>query len=210
MNAKLGTSWLAVAFGLLLACAASAETIVLVGDSISAGVGASSPRRAYAWQLERSLSRSHRVVNYSRGGWAVSGEVGISDPANFLGAAALWPDVVVIALGTNDYGVGVPLEDFIAGYEAALQTLGPVETVVCVTPYRRSDLSEATPNTAGLLLDDYRTAVHGVCEADGRIVLDGIEAMPSESMLGDGLHPNDVGHNRIAKWMERELTGILD
>jgi hypothetical protein len=83
----------------LWAGAASAGTIVLVGDSISAGVGASSPRQAYAWRLERSLSTRHRVVNYSRPGWSVRGDVGVFNPTNFAGAAALWPDVVVLALG---------------------------------------------------------------------------------------------------------------
>jgi len=210
VTAKLGSVSLGLAFSLPLACAASAGTIVLIGDSISAGAGASAPRRAYAWQLERSLSRRHRVVNYARGGGSVRGDVGSVDPADFPGAAALRPDVVVIALGTNDYAVGVPLDEFGAGYEAALQTFRFAETVVCVTPYRRSDLSEATLNSAGSRPDDYRNAVHEVCEADGRRVLDGIEALPSQSMLGDGLHPNDVGHARIAKWLEQELAEILD
>ncbi len=210
MKTKLVAAWLTLACSALLAHTASAATIVLVGDSISAGDGSSSPRRAYAWQLERSLSRRHRVVNYSRGAWSVSGTAGIVDPAHFPGAALLFPAVVVIILGTNDYAVGVPLDAFLAGYQAALGTFGNVETVVCVTPYRRSDLSEATPNSAGLLPLDYREAVRAACEADGRIALDGFEALPSESLLGDGLHPNDAGHHRIAKWLTAELSEILD
>jgi len=202
--------FLALACALLVGCAASAETVVLVGDSISAGAGASSPRRAYAFQLEQALSRRHRVVNYSRGGWTVEGNAAVFNPASFPGAAALWPDVVVIALGTNDYGVGVPLDEFSAGYASALDSLASIPTVVCVTPYRRSDLSETTLNAAGLLPSAYRGAVRAACEAAGRIVLDGFEAMPSESLLADGLHPNDAGHARIAKWLEKALRPILD
>jgi len=122
----------------------------------------------------------------------------------------LWPNVVVIALGTNDYVSDVSLRKFAAGYRAALNKLSSVATVVCVTPYRRSDRSEARPNAVGLLPNAYREAVRSVCEERGRIVLDGFEALPSESYLADGLHPNDAGHQRIAEWLEQRLIEILD
>jgi lysophospholipase L1-like esterase len=201
---------LLLAGALLVAARASAETIVLVGDSISAGAGASSPKRAYAFRLERALVREHRVVNYSRGGWSVAADVGVIDPADVPGAAALAPDVVVLALGTNDYGGGLPLDDFRAGYQAALEALAAVGTVVCVTPYRRSDAWEATRNAAGGVPSDYRAAVRAACEAAGRIPLDGFEALPSQAFLPDGIHPNDAGHSRIAKWLEKALAPILE
>lgn len=79
-----------------------------------------------------------------------------------------------------------------------------------MTPFRRSDDSEATPDAAGLRPQDYRTAVHDVCEAEGRIPLDGFEALSSEALLADGLHPNDAGHRRMARWLERALRAVLD
>jgi lysophospholipase L1-like esterase len=203
---------------LALACAtppsapappAPISTLVLFGDSITVGAGASTPEHAYAYRLAQALAARHRVVGYARGGWTVAGRRSFAMPAFARGAWTLSPDAVVIALGTNDYSLGVPLARFESAYRAILVLFDGVESVVCVTPFRRSETDEATANPAGLFPRDYRAAVRAVCEAAGRPVLDGFAALPSDAFLADGLHPNDAGHERIAEWLEEGLRGVL-
>jgi lysophospholipase L1-like esterase len=186
------------------------STLVLLGDSITVGMGASTPEHAYAFRLAEALAARQRVVGYARGAWTVAGRGGFARPAFARGARSLSPDAVVIALGTNDYNLGVPLARFESAYRAILVLFDGVASVVCVTPFRRADADEATPNAAGLLPRDYREAVRAACEAKGRPVLDGFAALPSEAFLADGLHPNDAGHERIAEWLEEGLRETLE
>lgn len=96
----------------VLAAPASAGTVLVFGDSLSAGYGLS---RGQGWVdlLARDLAPRHRVVNASVSGETTAG--GLSRLPQVL--ARHTPDVVVLELGGNDGLRGLPVETMYANLE---------------------------------------------------------------------------------------------
>lgn len=183
-------------------------TLVVIGDSISTGAAASGPDKGYVALLTKRLT-GHSLINCSRGGWSVHATRDYVEPAYIGGVAALWPNSIVIVLGTNDFSVSEPLEEFRAGYRALLDRLlralvDPLGHLFCVTPFPRLDEDRA--NTAGHVLDDYRLVVQEECSMARGIPLDGSQAVPAAvAYFSDTIHPNDRGHASIAAWLLEQL-----
>lgn len=100
--------WMLFAMALLLpACAQAAQTVLVVGDSLSAGYGM---RQDEAWPvlLGARLAASNldaRVVNAS-----ISGDTSASGRSRLPAALERYrPSVVVLALGANDGLRGLPV-----------------------------------------------------------------------------------------------------
>ena len=205
--------WLTFLLLLLFAFASSAhaQKLVVFGDSISAGAAATRQSNTYVDRLSHRINKNWRTFNYSRGGWAVAGSIGFVHPAFIDGALHLFPSVVLIALGTNDFAVSVPLDTFTTSYQLIVERFANffgVGQVFCLTPiYSKNG---ATPNAVGATLADYREVIATECSAAGGIVLDGLEAMPtSDAFLADQTHPNDRGHRAMARWLHRALRPYL-
>jgi lysophospholipase L1-like esterase len=184
---------------------------VIFGDSISVGGNATRGNRTWVARLARKTTR-YSILNYSRNAWSVCSSEWLVGPAYIEGMTALWPTAVLVALGTNDYAVGSPVEAFRVDYrnilERAVAWPFGAEKVFCLTPLSR--FGEDVPNDAGLVLDDYRLVIEQECEQAGGRVLDGRAMMPNSSVyLADGLHPNDRGHREIAKRLWKELGDEL-
>jgi lysophospholipase L1-like esterase len=179
-------------------------TIVIVGDSISTGAAASRADKGYVARLTSEI-HDHSVMNYSRGGWSVHATRTYVGPANVAGVPPLWPRVIILALGTNDFSVDEPLEDFRTGYRSLLRALlsaleVPLDELFCITPFSRLD--EDRENKVGHVLDDYRRVIEEECSMVAGIPLDGSRAVPPcGAYFGDVVHPNDRGHARIAAWL---------
>jgi len=187
------------------------DPLVVFGDSISVGGNVTKGNRTWVARLARK-AKNYSILNYSRGAWSVCGHGWLVSPAYVDGMTALWPTAVLIALGTNDYGVSSPIEDFRLAYRSMLErTVGwpfGADKVFCLTPFPR--LNEDVPNDAGLVLDDYRFVIEQECEETGGRVLDGRAMMPNlAAYLPDGLHPNDRGHAEIARRLWKELRDEL-
>lgn len=197
---------------LLIASHAQAGNVVIFGDSISVGASADTGAQAYAARLAGKITTADYLLNYSRGGWAVLGDVGIVDPASVSGLLQMWPHTVIIALGTNDFSVEVPVDDFAVAYASMLARLRAWNAsmkLVCVTPFPRID--EAA-NADGVPLAAYRSAIETACWNAGGYALDGKSAIPEPitDYLVDGLHPNNAGHRKIANWLWPQLKSILN
>lgn len=95
-------------FFILFAGTAQAATILVWGDSLSAGYGLR-PDQAWPTLLQTRLAREgfpHRVVNAS-----VSGETSAGGRSRLPAALARYrPDVLILALGANDGLRGLPPE----------------------------------------------------------------------------------------------------
>lgn len=78
--------------------------IVCVGNSITEGYGNSSQRMAWPAQLERLLGDAYSVGNYGKSGYCMGKNTDWSywTTSNFTNAKAANPDILIIALGTND------------------------------------------------------------------------------------------------------------
>ena len=78
--------------------------IACVGNSITEGYGNSSQRMAWPGQLERLLGGSYAVGNYGKSGYCLGKKTDWSfwNTDNFTNAKAMNPDILIMALGTND------------------------------------------------------------------------------------------------------------
>ena len=123
-------------------------------------------------------------------------------------------DLICIAGGTNDFGHNKPIGisssdnfyDFYGAYKIMIdwiQENRPNATLFCMTPLHRE--GDQTENTLGYVLEDYVNVIRDVCEDRGVPVLDLFsrgELNPNISshkslFATDGLHPNQIIHDRL-------------
>lgn len=177
-----------------------------LGDSLTAGYNASTPDRGYRSLVMAELARYGPVAE--SGTWVPGARLQkVADIAPPLGEANR---LIVVELGTNDAAEpSTPVEDFQNQYRDLLtrtRTTAPNTPIICLGTWLGPD---SQGNTAGLDLD---RAIRNECLAQGGIYLrlDGLFAVEDNRgpagipAVGDGdvsdiFHPNDVGHQRIAK-----------
>ena len=180
--------------------------MVVVGDSVAAGFSAGRADATLVHHLA-ALRPSWFIANYSAGG-ASMGPYALRASENASAILPLWPQVVVIMLGTNDCGFAVPLPAFRKSYEEFVDLLlkyyQPV--VVCVTPLLQQD--EMQQNRAGHTMPEYRAVIGEVCSGRGLGVIDGRGLLPLERRyFADvgSVHPNADGYALFARNLAREL-----
>ena len=161
---------------------ASHECLYVLGDSISAGIGASGER---TWP--RSLGDRYRiaVVNLARAGATTP------DAVEYAGGVEAQRAVVLIEIGGNDLLSGVPAEE----YETSLRSL-----------LARLSGSEHALVMCGLPLPPFH---NGYGKAQRRLATEfGVTLIPKRmfaSVLSasgatiDGLHLSESGHERMAE-----------
>lgn len=142
------------------------------------------------------------------------------DPAN--------TDGIVIFAGTNDWSHGdeVSYSDFLAGVRSVFdycQTNLTNVPVVVMTPIHR--VNDTVPNsTTGKTLQDYAEAIKDICTEYGIICIDTMQLSGShpdnannravffnrdDSETNDGVHPNRLIHQRLARNIGETLNGIV-
>ena len=79
-------------------------TVVCVGNSITDGYGNTSRRMAWPAQMNRLIGASYDVQNYGVSGTTMGRQSGVSywDTSSYTKAKNADPDILIIALGTND------------------------------------------------------------------------------------------------------------
>ena len=102
MRSILSKVLLSASLGLLLQ-PASAATVLVFGDSLSAGYGLS-PGQGWVSLLAKEMGAKHRIINASISGETTAG--GLAPPDAL---ARHRPDIVVLELGANDGLRGLPL-----------------------------------------------------------------------------------------------------
>lgn len=200
------------------------KKIVFLGDSITQGHGTSSNSTRYPDLLEKT--EGIRAVNLGIGGTRIAKQPGDNerkdlDYCSRVGTVDTDADVIVVFGGTNDFGHGfAPIgnpEDrdentFIGALHllfSSLITRCPDAVIVVVTPLHR--LNEDDPHgdvkpEEVLPLSGYVSLIKETAAYYSLPVLDlwsvsGIQPkvpVMREKYMPDGLHPNDLGHKRIA------------
>ena len=208
-----------------------------LGDSITEGVGASSPDAVYHSVLKERCGLAE-ALNYGISGTRIARQ-----KKTYMEAIA-WDrdfisripeiredvDAIVVFGGTNDYDHGDAylgsfddrsVYTFYGALHVLLETLikkFPDKTIIYMTPLHRSDERDHTSVKVykGHKLCEYVSAIKEVCAYYSVPVLDlyataGMNpCIPEQSELyfADGLHPNDNGYRRIAERLEAFLRSL--
>jgi len=182
-----------------------AKKVVAIGDSYSAGTGASSP--SLGWVSIMSRTRDWNVTNLARGGTGYVSSVQVnaqnacgldycpSYPEMIADAVKISPQVVVVAGGRNDAKVqpsdeAAAIHDFYSQLHAAL----PQATIVALNPWWDDAGAPASLELMKAAVADAAAAAGGKFVDSGQ-PLDG----KPELLTTDSVHPNDKGHAALAK-----------
>ena len=183
---------------------------VVYGDSVAEGWIASAP--ALAWPAVAGREQGLDVVNLGYAG-AARGEIASAEQV-----AELEADLITVCHGTNcwtrtPHSVGLFREGVVAFLDV-LRQAHPTTPILVVSPVVRPD-AEATPNRLGASLAALREAMEDVVErriagGDARLrLIPGLALIPAEE-LGDGIHPDDAGHRRMAGVIGAAARAMID
>lgn len=183
----------------------AADTILVVGDSISSGYGL---RQREAWPalLEQRLAENGyqcHVINAS-----ISGDTSAGGRARLAASLATHrPRVVIIALGGNDGLRGLPpsrLRENLSAMAAMARAAGALPVIAGM---------EMPPNFGA----SYRTAFHDAFrdaahEAHAVLVPFLLEGFGSDRtrFQTDGIHPNAIGQRSIIDTVWATLRPVLE
>lgn len=213
----------------------SKKNVYFLGDSITEGVGASCIEEKCYVSLFKARYPEANIQNYGVGGTRIArkkqtpSEYPVWDDDFNMRADRMDEnaDLVVIFGGTNDYGHGDAVlgkfgdKDVYTFYGATytlfekLLTKYPNAKFLVLTPLHR--LGEIVPNALGNVLQDYRKALLETAEYFSFPVLDlfatsGMNpqvAKVQETMMPDGLHPNDAGYQRLFELIDQAIKYTL-
>lgn len=179
--------------------------VVIVGDSIACGAGADVPTRE-GWTMLLRDAYPGSVAIEAWGGRSLFQEAsdGTARAAFVQKIVTQNPDVIWLAIGTNDYGgVGFgeqSASDFGADYAALLDDLHAALPAALI--YAESMLPRASEaaNNFGNTLPQYRTPIFTACATrpwatfvDGTAVTGWVNGT---DLSGDGVHPTTSGHGK--------------
>ena len=183
---------------------AQAATVLVLGDSLSAGYGL---RAEDAWpaHLQRkleSLPGGHRVINASVSGETTAG--GRSRLPHALETHS--PDIVVIELGANDGLRGLPLATMQANLLAMIDAAQSAQVAVVLIGM------QLPPNYGPNYANKFHEVFARVAESRDvpfvPFLLDGFAA-DREMFQNDGIHPTAAAQPRILENVWPALAPLL-
>ena len=209
-------------------------TAYFVGDSITAGSGINKKYYEHIGEiLSLQAANAHGI-----GGSCISAQSDYgSGNTPLINRYRSIPnvDLIVVFMGTNDYGHETPLGTIQDSTDISfcgalnviipgIQKQNPNSQLIFVTPMHRYGFGtskitgakftdDSLPNGRGHCLADYVNAIKSVCAKYGVPVIDLFSICPinpsiksdKDAYFPDGLHPNDAGHEIIAKVLAEQL-----
>ncbi|MBO6537824.1 MAG: arylesterase [Rhizobiaceae bacterium] len=179
--------------GLSAAFSAEPAKIVAFGDSLTAGYGLS-PGESFPEKLEQSLQqKGHDVVIANAG---VSGDTSSGGLQRLDWSVPDDTDLVILELGANDMLRGIAPSITRSNLDEMIAKLREREIEVLLVgmlaaPNLGPDYAEAFNPIYPELASEYELALYP-------FFLDGVAAQP-QLLLGDGMHPNAEGVDRMVE-----------
>ena len=185
---------------------AHADTILVFGDSISAGYGLPNEQTGWVWLLDERVTEhglSYQVVNES-----VSGETTGGGLARLPGALKRHnPQFLVLELGGNDalrgYSIAAMRENLLSMVRLAKGQGAEVILAGMMVP----------PNYGPRYSREFQEVFTQVAETSGSLLipflLEGIATDPS-LMQSDGIHPNADAQSLIRDIVWEALKPLLE
>ena len=199
-----GLLTLGLALSGLVHAATAANTILVLGDSLSAGYGVKVDATWVAL-LERRLARQgygYRVVNAS-----ISGETTGGARARLPRTLELHkPAIVVLELGGNDGLRGLPLKQVRSNFEYMIEAARAAKAEVVLVGMRMP------PNYGPQYADSFH-ALYGELAKKYDVpwvdfFLDGV-ALDDNLMQADGIHPNAAAQPKLLDNLWPALSKVL-
>jgi sialate O-acetylesterase len=198
----------------IAASAADPIRVVCIGNSITNGAG-TTDRNVYSYpaHLAGLLGSGYNVLNCGNSGKTMSpqtGETSYWTQVSFTNAKNFNPDIVTIALGTNDATSGNwPSrrdrfhDDYVAMIQAFRQGGKNPQIFVCMPPPSTSGGRE--PN-----FPEMRQIIRTVAQEMGTDTIDFYNTLLPyfPATFPDALHPNNDGASLMATVVYRALTGV--
>ena len=215
------------------------KTAVFVGDSITYGVGTEEGKRY--WELLENELNLSSVTGMGISGSCISAQSDYGTRNTpLINRYNNIPnkDLIVVFMGTNDYGHETPLgtitdEEDISFYGAlnviipALKEAHKNSRIVFVTPMHRYGFGKSNitgnsftydnvKNGVGYTLKDYVDAIKEVCDSYSIPVIDlfSVDNLDPSNVdiknkyFPDGLHPNSEGHKIMANLLKDNFSII--
>lgn len=171
---------------------ASLRRLVILGDSITAGLGLPADQ-AYPSLLQARLDaqgQGWQVVNAG-----VSGDTSAGGLRRLEWAMAEGAAIVVVALGGNDALRGLPVDDLRSNLDTIVTRAQAAGAQVVLAGM------QAPPNTGPEYATAFRAVYPGIAKARGVVLLpfllDGVAGVETLNQA-DGIHPNQEGARRVA------------
>jgi lysophospholipase L1-like esterase len=175
--------------------------LVAFGDSITVGVGASAPDRAYAALVAAAYGRC--LVNR-----AASGSRIVEQLAAIKATPLLPTDLVVFLAGYNDMRAGTPLDEYGAMFDEALGRLRPASVIVgtCLrmSPFGYTTGAPTWSHGGDDAVDAINAVIVPMAARHGCRIANTTDAYDPTN-TNDFSHPNDAGHAQIAAVMVARL-----
>lgn len=182
-------------------------TVAFLGTSLTAGYGID-PGEAFPALIQRKIDSAglrFRVVNAGVSGETSAGALRRMDWV--LSQAS--PEVLVIETGANDGLRGQDPDSLRANLEAIIALARQERSV----PVLLLVGMEALPNLGPVYAERFRAVFPAVARETGiaflPFLLEGVAGVDSLNQ-GDGIHPNEAGHARVAAHLWRALRPILE
>lgn len=182
-----------------------AARILAFGDSLTAGKDLPDPdQEAYPAALERLLNEKGYAVSVINAGR--SGDTTFDALARLDYHLADGPDIVIVALGSNDTFQGKRLSDIEKNLEVAVSRVQAkgVRAILCGM--------KTFPNMGPEYAGGYEAIFPRVAQKHGAplvpFLLEGVAGDPSLN-LADGIHPNARGHERMAQNLLPAVLEVL-
>lgn len=177
--------------------------ILILGDSLTEGYGVEK-EEAFPALLDAKLKKWEDRFEVVNGG--SSGSTSASGVRRLKWYAKAQPDIVLLALGSNDGLRGVKAEETRKNVEEAiLFCRGKGWKVLMaglkVPPNYGAEYASAFENVYTGLAERYRLPMAG-------FLLEGVAGEPGMNQA-DGIHPNELGHERIAENLFRFFKTLL-
>ena len=204
---------LAVSAGVLRAESPKTRTVIVFGDSITAGNALPADQREQAWVkiVERESKGKLKIINEGKGGRPTNSVAEFDAMLPRVGR----PDLLAIALGTNDSRditaecVPKAVANIRAMVEHARKTYGPDLAVLLVGPpnINKSALGPTKPiaNEREAKLRELGDAFATLAKEVKGDFISLFGSIPETSLTKDGVHPDPAGNEAIARAMLDKL-----
>lgn len=182
--------------------------VVILGDSLGVGVGASSAENTFAYRLFEKVKTKY--PNATLHNFALSGSTAQGVVANQLPQVSpVNPKLIVIVVGTNDILLGISDEEFGSTYGQLLQQAAKTQADIIVLTIPKFVATDIFPESQYDEADKRAQRLNQIIQSRANTtprtrVFDFYKfseqelVEKSDLLANDGFHPNDAGHERIA------------